>query len=364
MNRLIVFVLAASVVCCTAHSPRPEETAVLLPLSPSASDVQHAQATFDTWIRSGRIPGAGFRVIQVGQTRSDVRERLIVTIPRSFGAPNAVANREAFMARARDLFDVALRGSDAGSLGSPALAAPSTVNVVTLPEHDSRGARWKWDSSLHASHAAVLCDVSPSTSGTACSEQSLVRALDAWIAETGGGGSFQVWIVGRSIDTRRVFDVESPDEGIAQRAAYLLAARNELRLVLDQPQPDAGSDIAGAIAVAVSDLAAKRGAKRLVLLTDLRQSAGPWSFEDAVPTPRTFVRWLEGEHLLPDCRGIRVSACGVRFSTTPGGGRPFDARRDHDIRSVWTASFQAMRAASVEICDACPDAFRPTDGGE
>jgi hypothetical protein len=173
-----------------------------------------------------------------------------------------------------------------------------------------------------------------------------------------------VWVVGRSIDARRVFAVESPDGGIAQRAAYLLAARNELRLVVDQPRPDAGSDIAGAIAVAGSDLAAKRGAKRLVLLTDLRQAAGPWSFDDAVPAPRTFVRWLEAEHLLPDCSGIRVTACGVHFSTTPGGRRPFDARRDHDIRSVWTASFQAMRAASVEICDACPDAFRPNNGGE
>ncbi len=341
MNRLIVFVLAASVVCCTAHSPHPEETAVLLPLAPSASDVHHAQAAFDTWVRSGRIPGAGFRIIQVGPTRT-----------------------EAFMARARELFDIALRGNDAGALGSPALAAPPTVNVVTLPEHDSRGTRWTWDASRRASHTAVLCDVSPSTSGTACSAQYLVRALDTWLAETSGGGSFQVWVVGRSIDARRVFDVESPDEGIAQRAAYLLSARNELRRVLDQPQPDAGSDIAGAIAVAVSDLAAKPGAKRLVLLTDLRQSAGPWSFEDAVPAPRTFVRWLEGEHLLPDCHGIRVTACGVHFSTTPGGGCPFDARRDHDIRSVWTASFQAMRAASVEICDACPDAFRPTNGGE
>ena len=82
MNRLIVFVLAAIFAACTAHSPRSEETAVLFPLAPSASDVHHAKAAFDTWVRtSGRTPGAAFRVIQVGPTRADVRERLIVTIP-------------------------------------------------------------------------------------------------------------------------------------------------------------------------------------------------------------------------------------------------------------------------------------------
>jgi hypothetical protein len=190
--------------------------------------------------------------------------------------------------------------------------------------------------------------------------------MDSWLGEAPVGASFQVWIVGRSIDARRVFEVESPDsdDGIAIRAAYLLAARNELVHILERPQPDAGSDIAGAIAVAVSDLASKRGTKRLFLLTDLREiAASRWSFEDAVPSPREFVGWLAKERLVPDCRGIRVNVCGVHFSTTPGAP-PFDARRDHEIRSVWTAAFHAMHATSVEICDACgPDAFRAENGG-
>jgi hypothetical protein len=75
------------------------------------------------------------------------------------------------------------------------------------------------------------------------------------------------------------------------------------------------------------------------------------------------VGWLAKERLVPDCRGIRVNVCGVHFSTTPGAP-PFDARRDHEIRSVWTAAFHAMHATSVEICDACgPDAFRAENGG-
>jgi hypothetical protein len=363
MNRLLGVLLAASIAACMPHPPRADETAVLLPPAPSTSDIQRARGTFDQWL-GARVPGSCFRVIQVGQTRADVRERVAVTIPRSFGAPNAVANRYAFMTRARELFDTALRGDDAGTLGSPPPSAPAATHVVTLPDRDSRGIPWTWGAA-RPSHMAVICDVSPSTSGSACSGESLTGAMDAWLEEkASAGASFQVWIVGRSIDARRVFEVESPDDGIANRAAYLLAARNELVHILERPQPDAGSDIAGAIAVAVSDLASKRGTKRLFLLTDLREiAASRWSFEDAVPSPREFVGWLEKERLVPDCRGIRVNVCGVHFSTTPGAP-PFDARRDHEIRSVWTAAFHAMHATSVEICDACgPDAFRAENGG-
>jgi hypothetical protein len=365
MNRLLGVLLVASLAACMAHPRRAEETAVLLPPAPSTSDIQRARATFDRWL-GARVPGACFRVIQVGQTRTDVRERVAVTIPASFGAPNAVANRNAFMTRARELFDRALRGGDAGALGSPPPSSLPAVHVVTLPDHDSRGVPWHWDAAGGPSHAAVICDVSPSTSGSACSAGSLTGAMDAWLGSGApAGASFQVWIVGRSIDARRVFEIESlEDDGIANRAAYLLAARNELAHVLERPQPDAGSDIARAIAVAVSDLASKRGTKRLFLLTDLREiAASRWFFEDAVPSPREFVGWLENERLVPDCRGIRVNVCGAHFSTTPGAP-PFDARRDHDIRSVWTAAFHAMHATSVEICDACgPDAFRAENGG-
>jgi hypothetical protein len=360
-RRVLAYVFAAFLAAC-AHPPCAEETTVLLPVAPSNADVKSARVAFDTWLAAGRMPGARFRVLQVGATRADVRELLTVTIPRSFGTP-AVANRNAFIARARELFERALRGSDAGTLGEHAAAAPSVVNLVTLPDHDSRGVRWAWGYAKGASHAAVICDVSPSTSGNGCSAASLTHAMDAWLSEA-ATGSFQVWIVGCSVDARRIFEVEVPEGGIAERAAVLLAARNELGRILDQPQPDAGSHIAGAIVVAVSDVASKRGSKRLFLLSDLRESAGPWSFDNAVPTPSTFIRWLAKERLLADCRGIRVTVCGVHFATTPGARGPFDARREYDIRSTWTASFQAMRAVSVEICDACgPDAFRSTEGG-
>jgi hypothetical protein len=302
--------------------------------------------------------------MQVGPTRADVHKRLVVTIPRSFGAPNAVANRKAFMARARELFDVAMRGNDAGSLGSPSAAGPTSVHIITIPDRDSRGVQWNWRETSDAAHVGVICDVSPSTSGIICTSQTLLHAIDNWLPEAVAGASFRVWIVGKSIDAKRIFLVESPVEDSAQRAAYLLAARNELRHVLDEPQRNAGSDIAGAITVAVSDLASKRGTKRLFLPTDLRLTAGPWAFDNSVPQPREFTRWLDAERLLPDCRNIRITVCGVHFSTTPGE-RPFDARRDAEIRAVWAEAFRAMRAASVEICSVCDaDAFRPHNGGE
>jgi hypothetical protein len=360
---LTVFMFAA----CAAQPPGGEETVVLLPVVPEAPQLQLARAAFDAWAHANRrTRNATFRLVQVGSVRSAARERFIVTIPSSWKGPNAIASRDAFMAEARELFDLAVRDARARSLGTPAAIPPVQTSIVTIPDRDSRDVRWAWTSRARVTHAAVVCDQSASGGGSACTPAAVLRVLDAWIPNSVAvGSSFRVWIVGRSIaDARRVFTINTPDiPSVADRASYILGARNELAGALARHGTRTGSDVAGAITAAVTELAGRAGAKDLYVLSDLRLSAGPFTFDRDVPSPEVFVRWLVSERLLPNCRDVAITACGMHFRTTPGTAT-FDARRDAEVRAAWMAAFAAMRAASVEIRGTCEtEGFIDQKGG-
>jgi len=329
--------------------------------------VVRARAAFDAWVSvNSHTHGATFRLLEVGPSRSALRERLTVTVPAAWG-PNAVASRAAFAAQARELFNAAILGREARSLGTPALTPTAATSITVLPDLDSRGKRWTWTTPRRPSHTRVLCDVSASTVGVACTPEAGLHAFDAWLpGAMAPGSSFRVLLVGTSIDARSIFDVEVPELPLADRIGYLLGARSELADTLRQPHCCAGSNVVGALTVAVSELSDRRGDKNLVILSDMRECAGPWSFDrQRVPEPRAFVAWLRSQHLLPDCGGmIRVTVCGLHFGTTPGEKRFFRARDDSELRTLWTQVFRAMHVQSVAMCGACnADAFADPNGG-
>ncbi|HEX2062500.1 MAG TPA: hypothetical protein VHK90_17300 [Thermoanaerobaculia bacterium] len=354
MNRAALVLLL--LVACAAPPPRVEETVVLLPVAPETAHLRRARIVFDEWLLANRrTRNATFRVLHVGEARSSGRERFAVTIPPSWKGTNAIAARDAFFAQAGELFDIALRDGRALSLGSRPSIAPVQTRIITIPDRDSRDVRWVWTSRARVTHAAVVCDRSPSAGRSACTPDAVLRAMDAWLASNGiaAGVSFRVWIVGRSIgDATSVFIIDTPDLPIADRAVYLLGARNEIAGALARDVPRVGSDVVGATTAAVAELTGRRGRKALYVLSDLRLSAGPFSFDRRVPPPDEFLRWLTAEHLLPDCSDVAITACGLHFRTTPGTAT-FDASSDAEVRAAWMAAFAAMRAASVEIRGAC-----------
>jgi hypothetical protein len=368
VSRTVILLFAASLAACGAHPPRAEETAVLLQRAPRRADVVRAGAAFDTWVSvNSRIHGSIFRLLEVGPSRSALHERLTVTVPAAWGA-NAVASRTAFAAQARELFAAAIGGREPRSLGTPAATPPAATSITVLPDLDSRGKRWTWTNSRRMSHARVLCDFSASTAGVACTPEAVLRKFDAWLpGATAPGSSFRVVLVGTSIDAPTIFDLDVPELRLADRIGYLLGARSELTDTLRQPHCCAGSDVVGAIASAVSELGDRQGAKTLVILSDMRESAGPWSFDRHVPeSAPAFVSWLRSEHLLQDCGGaIRVTVCGLHFGTTPGEEHSFRASDDSELRTLWMQVFSAMHVQSIAMCGACDaDTFADPNGGQ
>jgi hypothetical protein len=366
VNRAIIMLLVAAVFGCAAGTPdRGQETAVVLAGIPTAGEQQRIAVVFDAWLDAHlRTPDATFRLLQAGRDRVSARAPFVAVIPRSWGAPNAVANREAFVARQRQLLRAAVAGRPAQNLSTSVAASPSP-RIVTLPELDSRGVRWVWRSDGAPSHVANVCDVSPSAAGIACTPQSLLHSFDRWATSALAlGSTFRVWTVGTTISNAAcAFGVQTPELPLAERITFLLSARNELARLFDRLPPHAGSAVAEAMTVAVTDLATRRGTKALRVLSDLRQHSGPWAFDRRVPTASAFVRWLAAERLLPDCSSIVVSICGAHFGAAPRHP-PFDARHGAELRNVWTRALSEMRVASIDICSECDaEAFLNLGGG-
>jgi hypothetical protein len=356
MKRVIVALLIFTIACSAPVAQPALEAVILLP-GQSSEDI-HAQATdlFDRWMDANiRMPGAAFHLYRLGSSRSDAQTICAAVIPSSWGAPNAVANKAAFIVRTRQAFRAALTATNAAIVQVPASTTPTTINV--LPPLDSRGIRWTFFGAGAPLHVATACDVSPSAAGVACTTGTLVQSYDAWVSRGAVVGStFRVWLVGTDIGSAlQVFEVATPDLPLADRVAVLLAARQELARILVQTPPGAGSAIAETLTAAITDLGGRRGTKRLYVLSDLRQTTpGMWAFDQRIPTPRAFVEWLESERLLPDGREIAIQVCGLHFAPTPGHA-PFDARRAVELKEVWGNAFSAMHATSIAIrgeCDA------------
>jgi hypothetical protein len=361
MNRLTAVCLALCL-ACAAPRQRPEAVAVLLAAPPTTAERSHACDAFDQWIARGvRTPGATFQLLLAGRDRGSGRVLFATEIPSAWAAPNAVANREHFVSAARRRF--------AQALAVPATTADSvrapTPRLVTLPELDSRGVRWAWAPPTTRVHRAIICDLSVSAAGVSCTDGSLHNSYDTWAQ--GGlatGSTLRIWIVGSSVSTTaRVFAVETPELPLAERAAYLLGARRELEAVLVRSSRHAGSAVAEALTVAVTDLASHNGTKELHVLSDLRQTSGPWTFDRRVPPAREFVRWLAAERLLPNCSGITVTLCGLHFGATPKYP-PFTARQGALVRDVWTYALAAMHGNVIAMCSECDATTFQIAGGQ
>jgi hypothetical protein len=325
-----------------AEAPTPAQDAAMLD-------------EFDRWLpRSVRTPGASFEVLEAGSDRNSATARFSAVIPRSWGAPNAAAHRERFCTEARQRLQRAFLRQGTAVAAVPLSTGEASPRLMTLPELDSRGMRWTWNAPSAPVHEAVICDVSPSAAGRSCTDASLLHAYDGWAGRAlTTGSTLHIWVVGRSISTAScMLAVETPDLSLAGRAAYLLGARHEVAAALRAGPPCAGSAVAETIAVAVADLASRAGAKDLRVLSDLRQTSGPWSFDRRVPTAPEFLRWLAAEHLLPDCTGISVAVCGLHFHDTPTFPA-FSARQGDQVRRVWELAFAAMHARVRTVCSAC-----------
>lgn len=363
MNRVTFVAVLLLALGCAPPRQRGDDLAVLLATAPTASVRARVAGEFDSWLaQSLRTPGATFRLLQAGPDRTRGALLFAAGIPPSWGAPNAVARREHFVAAARQQLAQALRSG--GAVNPATVVSGPAPHLTTLPELDSRGVRWTWVAPSQRTHAAFICDVSPSAAGVSCTADSLRRAYDAWApGALAAGSTLRIWIVGTSIATAScVVAVDTPELPIADRAAYLLGARNELPALFDHLPAHAGSAVAEAVTVAVTDLASREGAKELRVLSDLRQTSGPWTFDRHVPAAREFVQWLATERLLPDCSEIAVFVCGLHFGGTPTYP-PFTARQGALVRELWTQAFDAMHARLERICSECDaTAFGPFGG--
>jgi hypothetical protein len=356
--------LIVAALACVGPAVRPAgEMALVLPRLPLPAELEKASVAFEDWLRASvRQPGTVFRVLRVGADRYGVQTAFLSNVPQSWGS-NAVAKRDAFAVRERARFRAFIVGRSIPVLRIGPVAAGRT-QLTILPSLDSRGRSWTFEESTVPSHTATLCDRSPSAAGIACSATSLGYSYDAWLpGALARGSTFCVWIIGKDADTTtRIFEVRTPDLPRAERVAYLLSARNELASLMAATPRGAGSAVAEAITVAVLDLAPRGGQRALWILSDLRQTSGPWAFDRRVPEPRAFLRWVKDERLLPACPGIEITACGLHFSTTDRRA-PFDVRRGVAVRELWSAALALMRprtaAAIFSACDA--DAFRRSE---
>ncbi len=366
MRRAALILLLLGLLGCGAPAVQlPVETCVIVPAQPSPVDLRQATDAFERWMEASvRTPGAIFRVLRLGRARAGVQTAFVEVIPQTWGAPNAVANKRAFVTLTRQRFHELIARSAAGAVNA-VLPATSKATVEVLPQMDSRGMRWTWNPGPKA-HTAAVCDVSPSVQGSACTPASLLESYDAWASQAiTVGSSYRVWIVGTSIATaKEAFEIDTPDLPMADRIAYLLSARNELTGLFAPPLfEETGSAIAGAITAAIGDLAPRDGSKTLRILSDLRETSDVWAFDQRVPEPQAFVGWLASERLLPDCRGIAISVCGLHYASAEGQP-PFDARRGAEIRDVWTEALSAMHPRALRICGACDAEAFSHDGGD
>lgn len=354
MSARAIALLLVLTAACADPIAQPPELALLLPAQASAGDRADATNRFDQWMDANiRTPGAAIRLLRIGTSRGDVETMFAACVPKSWGAPNAVANKAAFIEKTKQGFHAALEGRAIASVQAPPASGGSVLTV--LPALDSRGQTWVWAATGAPLHTAVVCDRSISAVGDACTTRMLLLSYDAWLQHASViGSSFTVWSVGRDIGSaRRAFEITAPALPLVDRVAMLLAARGELATLAATEPPDAGSAIAEALTVAIANLADRHGQRQLFVLSDLRQTtAGVWAFDDRIPPPKTFVAWLDAERLLPDSRGIHIRVCGLHFGSTPGA-LTFDARHAADLKAAWMDAFTAMHPASISLSGEC-----------
>jgi hypothetical protein len=212
-----------------------------------------------------------------------------------------------------------------------------------------------------AAHVALICDRSSSTLGVSCQPTSVRRAALAWLARGGvrEGASFEVLVPGQSYDSsRRIAASNMASRAAGERIALAVAAVDSLPDAVARDRGAAGSAIAETLRLAVDDLADRRGARALVVLSDLRQyTPGRWNFEKRVADPAAFSSWLVHEGLAPDLRGIDVSACGTHHMRGTGA-TSFDARMARQVVELWMGVFRASGASDPRIVSDC-DARSP-----
>lgn len=99
-----------------------------------------------------------------------------------------------------------------------------------------------------------------------------------------------------------------------------------------------GSDVIGALSRATIEFEEAPGAKRrLLILSDMRQVGLGLNFEKPIGDPKQILERLKREGMLPELRGVEVSALGVDT-------RGIEESHWRRVRTFWTEFFKAAGA--------------------
>ena len=210
-------------------------------------------------------------------------------------------------------------------------------------------------------YVTVLCDRSSSGAELSCPGSTILEAGRYWAdAAEGRGGSFEVWLVGRDIETTRFATETYPQRfkpPVSQnKRAWREAFEARLSWQIAKLPREGGSAIAeGLWRVARRLNEAGSGRKVLVLASDLRQvTPGVWNFERRVPRAPEFVRWLDAEGLRVKLAGtIELLVCGFH-SESPSATSHESAANYNRTRAVWEQVFESWGAAGRIREDCAP----------
>lgn len=309
------------------------------------------ERVFQQWLGEALDrPHSTFSVWVAGPTPADRRRQFAAEVPETWGG-SVMEKKADFAAEARRRAT-----ADSADELQQSVVAPASERIVLVGGHGAADA----EPGRVAAHAVVICDRSNSTLGISCDGGTLSVAIDAW-ARTGGreaGATWSLLVPGSSRDTTtRPLSYQVPDGSPGERAAFVAGVEHEVIAWEHTATRDGGSAIVEAVDVASEGLSQRKGAKQLVLLSDLRQvTPHTWNFEAVVPEASRFIAWLDRKEIRPEFASVVVTACGLHHQRGPKAG-PFSAESAKKLRAVWQAVFARAGADDVRLQNSCvPDA--------
>lgn len=354
---LPVLLAAAAVLAgCGAApaAPLPLHTEIVCPVDAGGRllcPASERAAALAAWSdRALAHPGSRLTLWGAGMDRRSVRRRQIAEVPHHWGG-GVLAAKAALLQLARTaLATDDTDRDDVVSFSHDCAALPGETTLIVLGDTAVRLAP-----RAEPMHLAVVCDLSDSVGGLACTPGVTAALFDRWLA---GGlaprASFTIQIVARSRDgVSAAFAATVPDVSPGATAAFALATRAELAHSTELSMRVNASAIAEALHVAASDLREQPGRHALVLLSDLRQvTNGAWNFERSIPSAGEFVSWLKQRSLVAPLRDVELIVCGLHHGHAPSSG-PWDAAMAAQLEQVWRAAFREMGAHEPTIVKDC-----------
>jgi hypothetical protein len=345
--RFAILTILALVAACSAEAAGPSSAPIhVVVVCTKSCDATARRDLFRRWVaRALGRAGSRFEVWHAGARRGFATE-----VPPRWPAP-VTASRADFIARGEERAT-----TDGANVITETLSVSSDAEVAVLGAPELESAVRLGLVATEPAHLALVCDRSSSTLGVSCRASTVRRAAIAWL-EHGGvleGASFEILVPGHGYDSaRRIIEHHVASHAVGERVALALAAVDAVSDAVAHDRGAAGSAIAETIRLAVDGLADRRGARSLVVLSDLRQyTPGRWNFERQVPSPAVFSKWLAREGLAVDLHGIDVAACGTHHMRGMGAGS-FDARMAREVVELWSGVFRDGGAAGARIVSDC-----------